>query len=246
MKFDPVAGLQEELRRAPPQTGPTWLLTFTDVTALMLTFFVMIFAMSTIPSEKWDEVVSILSTRDRDSQTGEPVARAPRNVATTSEKPALALSYLSRLLKEHLADVPALAGARVSELDGALAISFPLTEQFAAGRARPEPGFAAALEQVAGVLNRFGNRIDVVGHAAPAGTDAPAEETGGAIGAWRLSLARAQAVAAALGEAGYGPPVRVVARGAGTFDRLAPQAPSQRREALARRVDIVIHDRAGG
>ncbi len=238
MRIDP----EDDFTPEPPQRSLPWLLTFTDVTALMLTFFVMIFAMSTIPSEKWDAIVSVLSTRSGDSVTGEPVARAPRNIATVSEKPALPLAYLDKLLGEHLADLPELRSLRVTPLDGAVAVSFPAALSFAPGRAQLNGRLAEALTQIAGVLDRFGNAVYVVGHAAPKEGDGQA---GGAAAAWRLSLARAQSAADVLDRAGYTGPLRLVARGATQFDLAAPDAPPERRQALARRVDIVVHAAAG-
>jgi len=234
MSFDPF----DETRTEVPQRSLPWLLTFTDVTALMLTFFVMIFAMSTIPSEKWDAIVSVLSTRGGDTVTGEPVARAPRNIGTVSEKPALPLAYLDKLLGEHFADVPELQTIRVTALDGAVAVSFPESLLFAPGRAQLGEAHADALAQIAGVLDRFGNAVYVVGHAAP-------KEGEGKAGTWRLSLARAQSAADALDRAGYTGPLRLLALGATRFDLAAPDAPPARRQALARRVDLVIHASAG-
>ncbi len=241
MNFDP----EELFPQEAPRRSLPWLLTFTDVTALMLTFFVMIFAMSTIPSERWDAIVSVMSTRDGDSVTGEPVARATRNMGTVEEKPALPLTYLANLLNEHVANLPALSAARITKLDGAVAISFPETMTFAPGRAQIGPAFEDALVQIAAALDRFGNAIDVVGHAAPKDDVANADGGGDGLGGWRLSLARAQSVASALDKAGYTGPLRLVAQGATQFPLLAPAAPDERRQALARRVDIVIHANAG-
>src|SRR3546814_7872199 len=45
-----------------------WLLTFTDLTALMLTFFVLLFSMSTIEKPNWQSLVNSLAPRlDRKS-----------------------------------------------------------------------------------------------------------------------------------------------------------------------------------
>ncbi len=238
MNIDP----QDDFRPDIPQHSMPWLLTFSDVTALMLTFFVMIFAMSTIPSEKWDAIVSILSTRSSDDATGEPVARATRNIGTLSEKPALPPAYLDKLLGEHFAGMPELQAAQITMLDGAVAVSFQGPLLFAPGRAQAGEPLVVALAQIAGVLDRFGNAIDVVGHAAPKEGE---ERDDGTAGTWRLSLARAQAAAEALDRAGYTGPLRLVAQGATQFDLAAPGAPSDRRQALARRVDIVIHASAG-
>src|SRR3546814_1706569 len=40
-----------------------WLLIFTDLTALMLTFFVLLFSMSSIQESDWQNLVDSLSTK---------------------------------------------------------------------------------------------------------------------------------------------------------------------------------------
>jgi len=154
----------------------------------------------------------------------------------------LPLAYLDKLLGEHFADVPELQAAQITALDGAVAVSFPEPLLFAPGRARVGGPLADALAQIAGVLDRFGNAVYVVGHAAPKEGEGQAAA---AAGAWRLSLARAQSAADALNRAGYTGPLRLVAQGATQFDLAAPGAPADRRQALARRVDIVIQASAG-
>jgi len=40
-------------RGGPSDNGQAWLLTFTDLAALMLTFFVLLFSMSTVDDSDW-------------------------------------------------------------------------------------------------------------------------------------------------------------------------------------------------
>lgn len=51
-------------RRKPPEGGggPNWLDTYADMVTLMLTFFVMLFAMSTMDASKWQKLVKAFST----------------------------------------------------------------------------------------------------------------------------------------------------------------------------------------
>ena len=43
------------------QPSAIWLLTFTDLVALLLTFFVMLFAMSNVKIDRWKEMIDTLS-----------------------------------------------------------------------------------------------------------------------------------------------------------------------------------------
>ena len=45
----------------PPRTSAMWLVTFTDLVALMLTFFVMLFSMTNVKVDRWDELTDALS-----------------------------------------------------------------------------------------------------------------------------------------------------------------------------------------
>ena len=43
------------------KSAQMWLLTFTDLVSLMLTFFVMLFSMSNVKLDRWDNVIDSLS-----------------------------------------------------------------------------------------------------------------------------------------------------------------------------------------
>ncbi len=46
----------------PPKGSPAWMNTFSDLMNLLLTFFVLLFSMSSVDAEKWEQVVSSLSS----------------------------------------------------------------------------------------------------------------------------------------------------------------------------------------
>lgn len=73
--------------------GPNWLDTYADMVTLMLTFFVMLFAMSTMDSSKWQKLVQAFSANrqataiiQQAAQTGAPSASA---VSGTIDLPAI-------------------------------------------------------------------------------------------------------------------------------------------------------------
>lgn len=47
---------------APPAGSPAWMATFSDLMNLLLCFFVLLFSMSTIEEEKWNELVASLNS----------------------------------------------------------------------------------------------------------------------------------------------------------------------------------------
>ena len=92
------------------------------------------------------------------------------------------------------------------------------------------------MAELATALVTLPNRIDVVGHADPRPIP-----PGAPFGTNRaLSLARADAVAVALVDAGLSRMPTVEGMGDSRFYTIAPTAPMERRYALARRVDVVL------
>lgn len=46
----------------PPAGSPAWMATFSDLMNLLLCFFVLLFSMSTVQEEKWDQLVASMSS----------------------------------------------------------------------------------------------------------------------------------------------------------------------------------------
>ena len=55
----------------PGSGGPNWLDTYADMVTLLLTFFVMLFAMSTMDASKWQKLVKAFSTNKQATATME-------------------------------------------------------------------------------------------------------------------------------------------------------------------------------
>lgn len=225
-------------RRSFTATTP-WMITFADLLALLLTFFVLLFSMSQVRVDAWRSLTDSLNRSILDPTREvaiEPTAE--RNVARVAVVRASDLDYLAALFEAKLSRDPALARARLTRLPGRLVISLPSDLLFASGSAelgRPGAELAAALGDA---LRQVGNRVSVAGHSDPAPVPA-----GGPFGSnWELSLARAEAVARGLKRAGYDAPVAVRGFADSRFYDIAPELDRATRFRLARRVDIVILD----
>lgn len=221
--------------------SPAWLVSFGDVTALMLTFFVMMFAMSSIQSEKWDAVISLLSTSRASNPDTESTPSADSNIPTVEIVNALPTEYLDRVFKETLSKDPILASATISRLDGVLVISLPSENLFAPGKATLLDGADEAFFRLGGVLSKIGNQVEVVGH-----TDRAPPESDAYPSNWELSLARSETVAGILKKVGYSGSAVVLGAADGQYRHIDTRIPEEKRNALARRVDIVIRPDAGG
>ena len=75
--------------------APSWLLSFGDLTAILTTFFVLLFSMSTPQSEKWQEFVPGLALSKSGLEREEPIPG--KNVAPLIREHAPALPLRGRI-----------------------------------------------------------------------------------------------------------------------------------------------------
>lgn len=226
--------------------APIWLITFTDVMGLMLTFFVMMFAMATPKEEVWVDVTAALK-----SEFGN-FAGAAMNRGTVDEinldridfDQALNVNYLNALLESLIAENKALANVRLIPQPGQLIVSLPQELLFSSGEAAVKPEGARALYVIGEALARIRNKIEITGHADPRPVEGGG--TGGFESNWELSLARAASVAALLSSVGYEQTLDIYGYSSGRYQDMEKSVPDEAaRMDLARRVDIVIMDHDG-
>lgn len=221
--------------------SPQWLITFADLAAVLVAFFVLMFSMSEVDTDRWNGAVDALD-RQFDVRHEEESAKptAPLNITQLLTENGLDLGYLRRILAGHIADQPELAGAGLREVDDSVIVTLPASSLFETGGAVVSPRGQRSIFILAGALGRIENNIEVIGHADPQPIKRGAFDTN-----WELSLARAAAVARALNVNGVSREIRVVGAGASRFSEIDSGLPMQQREALARRVDVIIRDRRG-
>lgn len=218
--------------------GPNWMLTLVDLVSLMLAFFVMRFAMTTLESPKFDATaasiaVALGKTMAAPGQTAPP---EPLGVESERAGQGFRLSYLEPLLAAKLARDPLLQATRIQRAGDRLTISLPADLLFEPGRASLGREARAAVAELTTALTTLPNRIEVVGHADPRPLPA-----GSPFGSNRsLSLARADAVAVAMTDSGMARMPTVAGMGDSRFYAVAPSAPMEARYAQARRVDVVV------
>jgi chemotaxis protein MotB len=226
-------------RGGPGDSGQAWLLTFTDLAALMLTFFVLLFSMSTVDDSDWQNLVDSFSPRLTSlQQVTVALPNSDETADAVERTPGTDLDYLQAILKERMTENPALAGASITREAEQLVVSLPGDLLFAPdsidlGRVGKDAVFA-----LSGVLRTLRNVVEVAGHADP---NPPAARYASN---WELSLARAAAIAGVLSDLGYDG--SIVARGYGhaRFEEVDATLPAVERRARARRVDIIIHSYA--
>jgi len=212
-----------------------WLLTFSDLISLMLTFFVLLFSMSNVKVDHWENVIESLSkTLHPTPIKSIPAINASFNIGTLFRKKAINLDYLASVLRDSLAPLQLLKGTKVVRLEDRLIITLPGDLLFEPGRGVMTKQAVEAMFILGGVFRNMDNEISVDGH-----TD-PEPPVGQGYGSnWTLSTARAAAVANSLRRAGYRQ--KIVAYGyADSRYQNIPALAEEKRRALGRRVEIVV------
>ncbi len=212
--------------------GQAWLLTFTDLVALMLAFFVLLFAMTQIEQRKWkglvESLASDLNVLHKVETTQPAVEYHPEEDAVV---PGADLDYLTPVIRQQVAAHPLLARATIHRSARRLVISVPAGLLYRPGAVALAPQARDIGSALGSVLRNLSNRIAVEAHLARSGA-APAKR-----GDWELALARAAAFTGILIRAGYRGPI--VAHGmVGSGSDRGFAAPNRDR------VDVVIHELA--
>lgn len=226
------------------ESSHIWLVSFTDIMALMLTFFVLLFSMTEPAPKNWSEMSSSMQG-EFNKFYGAVSNRGPQdfvNIAKINFNQALNIAYLNALMETVIAENPSLADVKITRQAGQLVMSMPHDLLFDAGDAQVREQGKKTLYALGGALSRIKNRIEISGNADPRAVS----ENGEAYESnWELSLARAANVAAILQSVGYDSDIIVRGHSSGRYDDLHQVKDEALRLELARRVDIVVLDHDG-
>ena len=220
-----------------PKEDPPWMVSFIDTLSLLLTFFVLLFSMSTLEKSVWEEVVntfdSVFEDVDNAGVTAKPLDEA---VPEILRKRAINLDYLGRILATQLAHNGLGDAVRIQYLEDRVVISLPSDLLFNPSSATLSPDATTPLMIVSGILRNVKNKIEIYGH-----TDPNPLRGGDFTSNWELSLARAQAMAHRLNDLGLRRRVSVLGFADTKFPDLVNSLTESEKYSLSRRVDIVIY-----
>ncbi|HEY6335501.1 MAG TPA: flagellar motor protein MotB [Alphaproteobacteria bacterium] len=218
-----------------------WLLSMTDLVSILLCFFIMLFSMSSVDTDKWQGLASADTTDQLaivDQSESEPAAAKPL-VPRASLANAADLGYLAAVIADKLASDRMLRGALIARSEDSLVIALPGQLLFAAGSAAPAPPARDALVSLSRILSMLDNRIEVRGHG-----DSMPVNNGMFASNWDLALARAASVAAIIREAGYSRAIVAFGQPEMPDDGNAVGPTGTRRPGFAHVIDIVIRPSA--
>lgn len=222
----------------PTASNQAWMITFADLAALLLTFFVLLVSMSTVSVPTWEAIVDSLKQELNPALSSRILIEgAPFRSATVFVPQAVDLDYLNTLIFDKISEDPILANAILTRRPGGLVVSLPADTLFAAGSADLTDLARDAAFVLGNILGLVGNRIDVNGHSDPVPIVREKFPSN-----WELSIARALALATALRDSGLNKDLAVFGFADSRYTDISADIPEDRRLALGRRVDVVIRE----
>lgn len=220
---------------------PAWMLTFADLLSLVLTFFVLVYSMTSLQAPQWKAVQSSLSqTLNPDRYWSGIKLKADKTIQKVTAPKALDLDYLSSILTEKFANEPTLRGVKLQRQDDRIVISLSQDVLFPQSGAVLSENALRTITFLSDILSTISNRIEIQGN-----TDPTPVLSGDYPSNWELSLARAEAVAEELKKAGYRYKIMALGLADSRYFDLAKHNRNANEKTLyesARRVDIIIHE----
>lgn len=220
----------------------SWLVTLSDLLALLLTFFVMVFSMNAVQYAQWESVVNALTEHLNPRRA--KVIDADMNTPDAAKSHAalgLNLDYLATVLDGQLRSDRLWKAVTVHRFSDRIVLSLPAETVFDGAGTALRAEAAQGLNRLASHLRRLRNRVVVAGHSDPAPNGIAQYPTN-----WELTLDRARLVASHLRRRGYRGKIAAIGYGSSRFADLAPELALQQRYDLARRIDIIIQEFEAG
>jgi chemotaxis protein MotB len=210
-----------------------WLLTYSDMVTLLLCFFVMMMAFSTISQEKFYLMMTSIQSAFGILDKGKALDPAEM-LGGGSYLELKRFEELAVRLSDYISLHQMEGKVRVSMDEKGLTIRFLDGVLFDVGKADLKEGVRAILDNIAALLIDIPNHICVEGH-----TDSMPINTEKFPSNWELSTARASMVIRYFIENFDIDPMRLSAAGYGEYRPVASNDTPEGR-SLNRRVDIVI------
>ncbi|WP_428633937.1 flagellar motor protein MotB [Sedimenticola sp.] len=247
-----------------PAGAPGWMVTFADLMALMLTFFVLLLSMSTTDVVKYKQALMSITEAFGDPMNGyltskasivgdkgmvdipkpdvepqpempEPAEDEPLIEATKPDQKVIdATEHLYQKLKGEMEKEINEKSIELNKYEDKIVIRFEEIISFDIARAQLRENFLPILDRVSQTLSDIDGSILVVGH-----TDDVPITTARFRSNWDLSAARAASVVHRMLSVSQLPPNRIIASGRADSIPLVPND-SRENRAKNRRVEIVI------
>ncbi len=232
----------------PAGSPNAWMVTFTDLVALMLTFFVLLYSMSSLDVVKWQNLTgSLAESLDsvEESEVVEP--KAQLDIKPVRSVPGTDLDYLSNVLFERLEDDEILKDAGFVNQGNRLIVSLPDALLFEENSLELGLKAERTISALGGVFRSLSNSVEIVGYPTEdLKTDAANAEKEAV---WTETLGRAIHLARLLEDTGYAGSIRP--RGvawqpeASPDEELVDDGEQETAETALHRFEVILLDTAG-
>lgn len=238
-------------RKKKPSGGPApWIVTYSDMMSLLLTFFILLYSISTVDAQKFKNITEYLQLAlsgdgrpeildGGTQQTPNPMDEDPfaevENPQDEQLEPAsIEIQQMYTKVRSYIRDLELEAEVSVMMRSSGVFVEIKDAILFESGSAELKPSGIELLGKLEGMLNDFENDIVVEGH-----TDNVPMSSALYPSNWELSTARAVSVLRYLYEVKDVEPTRLSARGYGEYSPLVPNDSPENR-ARNRRVNLLI------
>ncbi len=213
-----------------PAGAPMWMVTFSDMVTLLLTFFVLMLSMANMDQVKFQKASSSLagafgvmgSSRQTEQVPPQVVSYVPINDDFTAK--------VFRRIKVKLRELKLNEEIKLVKDRGAVILRVDEAVLFASGESRLSPEADPILRKVAELVRPLPLNMKIEGHT---------DDRGAEMANWELSVDRAVSVLRFLATNQLIPMTRMAATGYGSQKPLFPNN-SDRERALNRRVEFVL------
>ena len=216
--------------------APGWMVTFGDMMALLLTFFVLLLSMSQFERVKFEKAVGSLKDTFGVQRVQQINAWPSGNTMVAIEfQQEIVLVRIKEKLELHLSSMIDNGEAELAETDEGFLIRINVSALFEPGTLKLHNDVKPQLQQIANLLAEMPNLVRVVGHT----SNQPPPEDSVFLDNWTLSSAYAAAAVNFFSQEGGVDAQRLQARGMGQY---SPLEDNETKEGRARneRLEILI------
>jgi len=218
------------------EESQSWLMIFADLLSLILSFFVLIYALSIIDKVQFNEISYSLAQKlnPNKSRTISPPA-ATESIAKPKVKTAVDIEYLHSIIEDKLSDSATLKEAfSLIKLSDRVVLSLSGVETFKHNTTELTKKGAAALALMADALISITNQINIYGYTNPSHISSEKYPS-----AWELSLARSIIATQIFRNRGYKYKIPSFGKADSNYTELSGTT-KEERMLLSDRIDIIV------
>lgn len=213
-----------------PAGAPMWMVTFSDMVTLLLTFFVLMLSMANMDKVKFQQASESLAGAFGVMASADKTETAPPQIVSHAPIDDDFSAKVYRRIRTKLRELKLNKEIKLVKDRGAVILRVDEAVLFQSGQSRLGPEADPILRKVAELVRPLPLNMKIEGHT---------DDRGGELANWDLSVNRAVSVLRFLATNDLVPMTRMAATGYGSQKPLFPNN-SERERALNRRVEFVL------